>query len=77
MRRRMRDDAPQNKVFCRLAGSKKGVRFNVTPPLCAVVLYANINFFGLKGLWISLDSIKCQLHVAISATVMVERTNPI
>ncbi len=32
MRRRMGDNALQNKPPCRMTGSKKGVRFNVTPP---------------------------------------------
>ena len=32
MRRRMGDNALQNKPPCRITGSKKGVRFNVTPP---------------------------------------------
>ena len=32
MRCRMRGHAQQNNLSCRLAGAKKGVRFNVTPP---------------------------------------------
>jgi hypothetical protein len=31
MRRRMGDNALQNKPPCRMTGSKKGVRFNVSP----------------------------------------------
>ena len=37
MRRRMGDNALQNKPPCRMTGSKKGVRFTVTPPLYAVL----------------------------------------
>jgi hypothetical protein len=32
VRRRMGDNALQNKPPCRMTGSKKGLRFNVTPP---------------------------------------------
>jgi hypothetical protein len=32
VRRRMGDNASQNKSSCRMTSSKKGVRFNVTPP---------------------------------------------
>ncbi len=46
----MGDNASQNKPSCRMTGSKKGVRFNVTPPYahCDDVTFASAAF--VKGL---------------------------
>jgi hypothetical protein len=41
----MRGHAQQNNLSCRLAGAKKGVRFNVTPP------YARSHQPGLNAFW--------------------------
>jgi len=49
MRRRMGDNALQNKPPCRMTGSKKGVRFNVTPP------YAQSLTQSLGVVWRAID----------------------